>query len=375
MKNKKNISYVNIYFPPFRGAGAVRAISFLTFLVENGFNVIAYVPKNAIQSKSFDMVRIIAPLPTNKDRIGKRFLLEIIYSLEVFFKVLFTKKTYFAILSSPSFFVTFFASLAFHLKGTKVIVDIRDLYPEVLFRLNVIKKNSITGRILTRMERMLYRNSYKVLIANCYHSESTRKLPSDKLIQVQNGYDKELFVKFKEKQKDFTVCYHGNFGKLYDMDLLRSIIDSVNNRHAGIKFQIIGKGEKDYLFKEKIENLTYISEVQHEKISSYISRCHIGISTTNGDDFVRKIYPVKVFEYIGAKIPSIVVPKGVSGEMVEKNHFGYQFENNELDLIVEKIIELKKNTTLYNEIVQNIADNRDRFTREAQLLKVLEVLT
>ena len=375
MKFRKSISYVNIYFPPFRGAGAVRAISFLTFLVENGFDVIAYVPKNAIQSESYDMVRIHAPLPTNKDRIGKRFFLEIIYSIEVFFRVLFGKKTYFAILSSPSFFVTFFSSLAFNLKGTKVIVDIRDLYPEVLFRLNVIKKNSIIGKILILMERMLYRNSYKVLIANCYHSESTRKLPPDKLLQVRNGYDKDLFVKLKDKEKDFTVCYHGNFGKLYDVDLLRSIIDSVNNRNVGIKFQIIGKGEKDYLFKGKIKNLTYISEVQHKKISSYISRCHLGISTTNGDDFVRQIYPVKVFEYIGAKIPSIVIPKGVSGEMVEKNHFGYQFENNELDLIVEKIIELKKNKILYNEIVQNIADNRDRFTREAQLRKILDVLT
>jgi len=374
MDNKKSMSYVNIYFPPFQGAGAVRAMSFLQFFFRKGFELTVYAPGNAVKEDWFKLIRVRAPLATNKNGMARRLFFEILYSCEVFFRILAGKKTEYAILSSPSFFVTFFSSIAFTLKGTKVIPDIRDLYPEVLFRLNVIKRRSPVGRVLIAMEGKLYRDAYKVLIANAYHSDNTKMLDPEKILQVRNGYNSDFFEDLGEKNTVFTVCYHGNLGKLYDVELLRKVIDRLNEMESGIQFLVIGKGAEDYLVRGKIKNLTYIAEVRNELIASYISKCHVGISTTRGNDFVRDIYPVKVFEYIGARVPSIVVPKGVSGKMVEENRFGFQFDNDELDLIVQKILELKNNKDLYQTIVQNLTEKRKLFTREAQLKKVGEVV-
>jgi len=320
------------------------------------------------------MIRIRTPLATNKDRMVKRLFFELVYSFEVFARIFAGRKTEYAILSSPSFFVTFFSALAFHWKGTKVILDIRDLYPEVLFRLAIVKRDSLAGKALCFMEKKLYSCAYRVLIANAYQSEQTRQLGEKKLLQVRNGFDRELFNNLEEKNKNFTLCYHGNLGKLYDVELLRNIIDRLNELESGMKFLVIGNGAKDYLFRQHIENVTYIPEINHELIATYISRCHVGISTTRGDDFVRNIFPVKIFEYIGAGVPAIVIPSGVSGAMVERNGFGFQFENNQLEAIVEKILDLKNNKELYRAIVQNINRKRDMFTREAQLEKVERLL-
>ena len=102
MKSRKSISYVNIYFPPFRGAGAVRAMSFLNFFFNKGHELVVYSPANALEAGCYEkMIRIRTPLSTNKDRMAKRLFFELVYSFEVFARILAGRKTEYAILSSP----------------------------------------------------------------------------------------------------------------------------------------------------------------------------------------------------------------------------------------------------------------------------------
>ena len=54
------------------------------------------------------------------------------------------------------------------------------------------------------------------------------------------------------------------------------------------------------------------------------------------------LFPVKIFEYIGAGLPVISTPKTDAGHFLEENELGYQFENEEVDAIINRIKLLKK---------------------------------
>ncbi|MCY4524532.1 MAG: hypothetical protein OXB84_07330, partial [Halobacteriovoraceae bacterium] len=96
----------------------------------------------------------------------------------------------------------------------------------------------------------------------------------------------------------------------------------------------------------KEKRIKFLKEIPHENIAEIVNKSHIGLSFRN-EGLINEIsFPVKIFEYIGAGLPVMATPYNTEGgNFLEKHNLGYQFRNEQVDEIIKKILELKRNYT------------------------------
>ena len=235
-----------------------------------------------------------------------RALFEILFGVIVGFRSIFINNKIF-VLSSPPFFSCFTIAIFLILFRKNYIVDIRDHYPDVLIDLGVIKKNSALSKIFLIFEKVLYSKAlYITCVTESFKKVIENRYRNKKVFIVSNGYSK-YFHENDEKHSEFTVIFHGNMGKLYDLELMIKLAKSLQDDY--INFHFVGKGEKRHLLDEcNLRNVKTFDPVPEEEVANMVSKCHLGIVFLIKNKMVEKLFPVKVYEYIGSEIPFISYP-------------------------------------------------------------------
>ncbi|MFG1505548.1 glycosyltransferase [Halobacteriovorax sp. ZH5_bin.2] len=277
-------------------------------------------------------------LPSNKDSLIKRLVLEILVGLELVVRKFIFKKYDFYILSSPSFVTVVIQALFLGLTKKQYFLDVRDIYPEVFFHLGIVKENSLLGRILKKITRRVYLKAQGVVtvtnglleIINDYKTNTPSKV-------IYNGFDLELF-KNSRKSSQFTVIFHGNMSKMQNIDLLLEISNQLPD---DIKLIVIGDGPQSFKVKAQ-KNINYLGKLAHKNLVRYVNSSHVGLSLRNDGLVNSTALPVKVFEYIGAGLNIISTPISEVGTVFKEYNGIFEFSNNDVDKIVKKVIELKK---------------------------------
>jgi glycosyltransferase involved in cell wall biosynthesis len=252
----------------------------------------------------------------------------------------------------------------------RVILDIRDLYPEVFFQNGILRRSSFFGKIIKKIEIYMYRKSFSIsTVTEGLKNEINNSNRST--IVIRNGFDEKLFCETPEKFDDFTLVFHGNMGKFQNIELLKSVIQYFNENDQSIKFLIIGNegSQIDLIRNMRSDNLNFMERIPYNEIPSYISKCHVGLSFRTDDYISRTSFPVKVFEYIGVVLPVLVTPLSEAGHIVEEEGFGIETEND-LASIINSIYLIKSN---YMEYIHNIRAKRHLYTRSNQAEKLLKI--
>lgn len=353
------ITYICTDFPPIRNAGSVRNKFFIDKFIENGAKVHIFT---SVNDQKYDITKIRSNVPYKKDHNLIRLIKEVIYSIELFFKILIRGKKSLYVITPPPFFVLFFSVLALKIRGFDYIVDVRDLYPEVYFVKGIIKRDSFLGKFLLSLESYSYKNAYKIFTVTegiADYIESTYSIAATVL---RNGYDSNIFFPRLAETSSFTVGFHGNMGKFQNIKLLDAVIKRINKSDLSIKFKIIGDGSNaSCLDLKSYKNTVYIKSLSYKEIPNNISDLNIGLSFRTDDFISITSFPVKIFEYIGMEIPVISTPITEAGSLLEENQLGFQFSNNQLDEIVEKILEVKKTSSTSSSF-----ENKYQFSRQIQ---------
>ncbi|GAB6074892.1 glycosyltransferase family 4 protein [Nautilia lithotrophica] len=358
------IGYVAVDILPINNAGAVRNTFFIEFLQNEGHEVIVF---SSVENEKYNICLNKVKLASNKASIIKRIFKEIIYGIELFFRIIYNKRQDMYVISSPPFIVTLISFLAVKLKKGRIVLDIRDLYPEVLFQNKILNKNSFLGKIFSKIEKYLYDKSEKIITVTDYLRKDINNKTATPVYVIRNGFDEEIFKPISEKFKDFTIVFHGTLGRFQNIELLCKLIEEKKD----VKFLVIGDGSKSQLIENlQVENLTYIKKVPYQKIPELISKAHIGISLRTDDFISQSAFPVKIFEYMGVGIPVIVTPKSESGVIIEYYKFGYQCDND-IKQIASCIMKIKESYDLF---LENISSNRQLFSRQYQSRKWKEIL-
>ncbi|MEC9491685.1 glycosyltransferase family 4 protein [Flexistipes sp.] len=352
------IAYITPYFKPTSNAASIRASSFIDELIKK-HDVTIFT---ALKNEKYNTISCYSKLPSNKDKNIIRLIKEFIFSFELFIRIICSKTREVYIITSPPFFIAIFAFFAVKIKRPeKIILDIRDIYPEVFFQHGIMRSDSLVGKLLMKVERFMYSNSNYVVTVTEGLKKSIEPYNSNVKI-VRNGYDEELFRPNAEKYDDFTFVFHGTMGKFQNIELLSEVIKYCDENHKNLKFLVIGHGPKDYLIKNlRCKNFKYIENVQYKEIPNLISKAHLGLSFRTDDKISKESFPVKIFEYIGVGLPVVVTPISEAGNIVYENQFGIQ-NNNNIEEIIDSILFIKEN---YATLVSNIEKNRLSFTRKS----------
>src|SRR5687768_14507607 len=134
MHEKKlgSICLVSEYYFPVSNAPAARFKPLVAEL-KKYFEVEIYTSNLSKNHTGEKIYCNVVPFPDNTKGVMYRLFFELLYSIETFFR-LFTSKSQYYYITSPSFFNCIAARIFCILFRKKYIVDIRDDYPRVFFR-------------------------------------------------------------------------------------------------------------------------------------------------------------------------------------------------------------------------------------------------
>jgi glycosyltransferase involved in cell wall biosynthesis len=265
--------------------------------------------------------------------------------------------------TSPQFFTAVSAGLVSFVRRKKFVFEVRDLWPESIIGVDVMKENFII-KILSWIEKLLYKRAWKIVVVSEGFTESIMKfgINRNKVRCISNGIDRSIFSPHKKNEAllkqfnlagKFIVGYMGTHGMAHKLDF---ILDSIKEiRDVAIHFLFIGEGaKKEELVKQaeelQLNNITFINNVPREEVPSYLSLLDIGLINLRRTAEFEKVIPSKLFELAAMEIPILLGVKGEAQKLLLKYNAGICFEPENKTDFISKLTELKNNLHLREEV-------------------------
>jgi len=368
--------YVSLNYIPLNLAGAIRSSNFVNQIKEIQDVIILTTTNTKILDPNIAVDSINLDPPKNADNYIYRLIKEILFGMKVVQKI----KGYNAdkvIISTPPFIsallIIFFSS------DKNIILDVNDIYPEVYTWVGLFTKKSFFFKILKRITNTIYQKCNHIITATESIKgliEKNYEVENKNLTNIYTGYTSKMLQISESKYTQFTIICPGRLGEAQNVELLCKVMEGVFKKDKKINFIIIGGGKKeDLILNYKYDNLEHHMEVEHSDLLKIYTKCHIGLSFRNSTMLGEIAFPQRVFEYIGAELPSVITPISEAGNVVENYDIGYQFKNEDLEDIINHILLLKENRDLYNEKVRNIKMVKEKFVSYHNSRKILNLIT
>lgn len=258
--------------------------------------------------------------------------------------------------SSPQFFVNFSGLALKTIKRKKWVMEVRDLWPESISAVNMMKKN-LAYQFLSWLEINFYHFSdHIVVVTESFKKKMTAKgIPASKISIVFNGINNNLYFprpKSKELANSIgldlskkTIGYLGTFGEAQDLVSLVDLFKSMTNYN----FLFVGDGaQKDKLLElcKNASNIRIVTLVPKNETPNYYSLFDYGLVPLRESDTFKEVIPSKIFELSAMGTPIIYIGSGEGAKLVHNYHLGVVMKpssaSENLGKFEENIQETKK---------------------------------
>ena len=373
MKKRSILVFSQNYYPSSL-ADSVRIIPVIEYLLQHEFiiHLLTQTQESLkLRNEQLNISLLKFVKPNNTDNSIIRLIKEVLLGVEIFIRILFTTKCEYYFFTSPPFISCYIGSLCTLLKGGKIIFDVRDIYPDIYVKQGLIRENGFIHKNITLLEKFIYRKSYVVLAATAGLYEIIKSRTQSTCVLFRNGYSKYFKIS-QNKNQNFSIIFHGNLGKFQNIELLVEVIREINLVAPLIKFYAVGSGPKEVLLNLfKSPNFEFYGRLSNERTAELVNRCHLGLSLRDDSQISIDAFPVKLYEYIGAGLPSIATPICEGGEVLSNLKIGYNVPNDKTE-IINLILSLYKNDLLYYSMINNIIACRESFGREKTVMDVFD---
>lgn len=211
-----------------------------------------------------------------------------------------------------------FATLPLKLARVPVMLDLRELMPELFMSRFALARGSVVVRLLTLLERAACAYADTVFVLHDRHRRimTGRGIPASKLVQVMNCPDDRIFdpgLAGPARAPDgrFVVINHGGILQRYGVDLLVRAVAQVRGDIPGLALELYGAGD----YRPEVERLVAelgIADIVHfngqqplERMPAAIRAADVGVAPMRQDIFTDCGLPTKLLEYVSLGIPAI----------------------------------------------------------------------
>lgn len=239
--------------------------------------------------------------------------------------------------SSPHLFAAFAAYLVSRLRRIKFVLEIRDLWPQVLIDMGKSKEGSLLVKVLKIIENVLYKGADRIIILALGTQEYLVKkgIPGSKIVFIPNGVnlvhlkpslDREEARK-KHRFNKFTLVYAGAHGPANALDTILKAAKQLKP-YPDIEFVLLGDGpDKEKLKKMalefKLNNIRFMDPIPKKEMPDFLLASDVGVITlAKVDLFSYGVSPNKLFHYMGSSLPVICAVAGDMGQLVSRLEAG-----------------------------------------------------
>lgn len=279
-----------------------------------------------------------------------------------------------------------------HAKGLKLIIDVRDLWPEV-FRVLLKKEwmyKLITYPIKKRADRCYAAADEIIAVSNEYLQRGlsvNKKAKNKTAVYIGATFDRfysgieKYSAEIEKKDGEVWVTYAGTLGSTYDLYTLLDAAEKLQSIGKDyILIKILGQGPdseslKKYAADKQLRNVDFVGFVDYEKMAAYLSKSDMTINSVKRRASQSIIN--KVADYFAAGIPCL--NGSLCQEMrdlIVDYRAGLNFEPENVDSLVQAILEIegdKQKAKEYGENAKRLAKEKfDRRETYPYIIKLIE---
>ena len=258
--------------------------------------------------------------------------------------------------TSPPIFPALPAILLAKLRRAKLLVDLRDLWPDEVVAVGAAKEGSLAIRVLRMIERQMYRSADVVTCTTRAFEDTVaeRGVGAEKRRLLPNGADVELFRPLPRENEvaaqypfgdRFVVMYSGLLGIKHGLE---SVLDAAEQLrgHEDIVFFLRGEGPRRAALEARakelgLSNVIFGGERPIEEVPHLLARADVCVTNLLPDPYLEKIVSVKVFEYLACEKPVVGALRGEGARVLEESGGGITVPPGDAHAIASAILELR----------------------------------
>jgi glycosyltransferase involved in cell wall biosynthesis len=295
-------------------------------------------------------------------------------SLAVTRAILFSRERFdTVVVSSPPITMTLPALLGAWRHRARLVIDVRDVFPDMGVSLGVWKADGSIVRALGAVVGALYRHAALVVAVtpSARRSILDHGVPAERVLLAPNGFAFSQGVvprPERSQRRPFTIAYAGNMGLatglgmvldaaalLRDRDDLRFVLAGGGLDAAKLQARIASEGLNNVEFRGVVtrrESLELLALAD-----ATIVPLHRGLTDA---------IPSKMFDALAIGCPMILSARGESVELLTRSQTGLHVEPNDAAALVRGILECSNNReTLERRSIAGQTFVREHFDRDA----------
>lgn len=248
------------------------------------------------------------------------------------------------------------------MSGSKVILDIHDIVPELFCSKFQLNERSIYFHILRRLERFSTSFADHVIISNDIWREriDTRSVAKDKSSVLINYPDPSIFYRRNSNSNGLRdyIIYPGSLNWHQGLDIAIKAFHMIKDQVPNIDFYICGGGPALPDLKELAAKLDVSDRILFKdslpitEIAEVMSRAKCGIVPKRADFFGNEAFSTKVLEFMALGIPIVLSETDIDRYYFNNAQVLFFRSGDERDL-AEKLLLLLTDRKLCERLIHN----------------------
>jgi glycosyltransferase involved in cell wall biosynthesis len=276
------------------------------------------------------------------------------------------------VVSSPPITMTIPALVAAWRHRAKLVVDVRDVFPDMGLRLGVWKERSPLVRALSAFVRFLYRKSAIVVAVTASARDSilSRGAAPERVVLAPNGFEFSHAVPARVARngnRTFEIAYAGNMGLATGLDVILDAATLLRD-DPSIRFLLAGGGLDAARLAARIEqegltNVSFLGVISRGESLELLARADATIVPLHRD--LVDAIPSKMFDALAVGCPMILSARGEAVRLLAQTRAGIPVEPNNPRALADGILECRAQSRALEERSRlGQAYVREHFDRE-----------
>ncbi|HUH98832.1 MAG TPA: glycosyltransferase family 4 protein [Anaerolineales bacterium] len=254
--------------------------------------------------------------------------------------------------TSPPIFQGATAWLLARLKGAKFLFEVRDLWPQFVVAVGVLK-NPILIRTAEWLERFLYRHADRVMVNSPGFITHVQSRGARQVELVPNGAEPAMFdpsaagLDFRRAhhlEDKFIALYAGAHGMSNDLNVVLEAAQLLTDEKK-IQIVLLGDGKEKPALQARaarmgLSNVSFLASLPKSEIPNALAAADACLAILMPLEEYKTTYPNKVFDYMAAGRPVALAIDGVIREVVEAARCGLFAEPGEPSALADVIRKL-----------------------------------
>ncbi|SDQ15044.1 glycosyltransferase family 4 protein [Virgibacillus salinus] len=363
---EKKVLLLSQYFPPDINAASFRINDLYNALQKLEFDVTVvttYPQKTAVEEiQEVDNIQRIELEKVNK----KSFINYVKNYFGFMFKSMFyslyrlRKERYgYIIVTSPPLFVALGGLIVSFFKRSKLVIDIRDVWPDSAVSAGMLKRGGLLYKITKIIERFLYKKADVITcVSNPMRNYIYKESIHSNIHVLYNGIspatiNSELQPTNKGHSEKITIGYAGNIGIVQNMNVILKAAQFLP-QESKFEFLIIGDGIELKKLKENAEefdlrNIKFTGALPKNEVLTKLENVDLLFFSLIEDPVFEKTIPSKLFDYLLNNKPIITSIKGEGKDILNELGCALFFDPSNPKSLVNALVEYENNKDFYDE--------------------------